>query len=36
MKIMRKNQGIVAKAAEEMQISKKNLYKKLKEYDIEY
>lgn len=36
MKIMRKYQGNVAKAAEEMQIAKKNLYKKLNEYDIKY
>lgn len=36
MKIMRKYHGNVAKAAEEMQIAKKNLYKKLNEYDIKY
>lgn len=33
---VRELSGIVAKAAEEMQISRKNLYKKLKEYEIEY
>lgn len=36
IKIMRKYSGNVAKAAEEMQIAKKNLYKKLNEYDIKY
>ena len=36
IKIMKKHQGNVAKAAEEMQIAKKNLYKKLNEYDIKY
>lgn len=36
IKIMRKYGGNVAKAAEEMQIAKKNLYKKLNEYDIKY
>lgn len=36
IKVMKKHGGTVAKAAEEMQISKKSLYKKLKEYDIKY
>ena len=36
IKIMKKHQGNVGKAAEEMQIAKKNLYKKLNEYDIKY
>ena len=36
IKIMNKYGGNVAKAAEEMQIAKKNLYKKLNEYDIKY
>ena len=35
-KIMKKYEGNVAKASEEMQIAKKNLYKKLNEYDIKY
>lgn len=35
-KIMKKYDGNVAKASEEMQIAKKNLYKKLNEYDIKY
>ena len=33
---MKKYEGNVAKASEEMQIAKKNLYKKLNEYDIKY
>lgn len=36
VKIMNKHSGNVAKAAEEMQIARKNLYKKLNEYDIKY
>lgn len=36
IKIMHKHQGNVAKAAEEMQIARKNLYKKLQEYEIQY
>lgn len=36
LKIMNKHGGNVAKAAEEMQIARKNLYKKLNEYDIKY
>lgn len=36
VKIMNKYGGNVAKAAEEMQIARKNLYKKLNEYDIKY
>ncbi len=36
IKVMNKHGGVVAKAAEEMQISKKSLYKKLKDYDIRY
>ena len=36
IKIMNKYQGNVAKAADEMQIAKKNLYKKLNEYGIKY
>lgn len=36
IRIMSKYEGNVAKAAEEMQIAKKNLYKKLNEYDIKY
>lgn len=36
LKIMNKHDGNVAKAAEEMQIARKNLYKKLNEYDIKY
>ena len=36
LKVIQKYQGNVAKAAEEMQIAKKNLYKKLNEYDIKY
>lgn len=36
LKIMNKHSGNVAKAAEEMQIARKNLYKKLNEYDIKY
>ena len=36
VKIMKKHSGNVAKAAEEMQIARKNLYKKLNEYDIKY
>ncbi len=36
VKIMNKYQGNVAKAAGEMQIAKKNLYKKLNEYGIKY
>lgn len=36
IKIMEKHGGNVAKAAEEMQIAKKNLYKKLNEYHIKY
>lgn len=36
IRIMNKHEGNVAKAAEEMQIAKKNLYKKLNEYDIKY
>lgn len=36
VKIMKKHGGNVARAAEEMQISKKNLYKKLNEYHIKY
>ncbi len=36
IKIMNKHGGNVAKAAEEMQIARKNLYKKLNEYDIKY
>ena len=35
-KIINKYGGNVAKAAEEMQIARKNLYKKLNEYDIKY
>ena len=36
IKIMNKYSGNVAKAADEMQIARKNLYKKLNEYDIKY
>ena len=36
IRIMSKYDGNVAKAAEEMQIARKNLYKKLNEYDIKY
>ena len=36
IKIINKHQGNVAKAAGEMQIAKKNLYKKLNEYGIKY
>lgn len=36
IKIMKKYHGNVAKAAEEMQIARKNLYRKLNEYDIDY
>lgn len=36
IRIMSKYEGNVAKAAEEMQIARKNLYKKLNEYDIKY
>ena len=36
LKVIQKYQGNVAKAAEEMQIAKKNLYKNLNEYDIKY
>ncbi len=36
IKMMHKHQGNVAKAAEEMQIARKNLYKKLQEYEIQY
>lgn len=36
IKIMKKYDGNVAKAADEMQIAKKNLYKKLNEYDINF
>ena len=36
IKTMQKHQGNVAKAAEEMQIARKNLYKKLQEYGIQY
>ena len=35
-KILKKNGGNVAKAAAEMQIAKKNLYRKLNDYDIKY
>lgn len=35
-KIMVKNNGNVAKSAEEMHIARKNLYKKLNDYDIKY
>lgn len=36
IRVMKKHQGNVAKAAEELQIARKNLYKKLNEYDIRY
>lgn len=36
VEILEKYNGNVAKAAEEMQIAKKNLYRKLNEYDIKY
>ena len=36
IKMMHKHQGNVAKAAEEMQIARKNLYKKLQEYASQY
>ena len=36
IKIMNKYSGNVAKAADEMHIARKNLYKKLNEYDIKY
>ncbi len=35
-RIMKKNNGNVAKSAEEMCIARKNLYKKLNDYDIKY
>lgn len=34
--VLEKHGGNVAKAAEEMQIAKKNLYRKLNDYDIKY
>ena len=34
--VLEKHSGNVAKAAEEMQIAKKNLYRKLNDYDIKY
>lgn len=34
--VLAKHGGSVAKAAEEMQIAKKNLYRKLNEYEIKY
>ncbi|MGF6376355.1 DNA-binding NtrC family response regulator [Clostridiales Family XIII bacterium PM5-7] len=36
IKIMKKHNGNVAKAAEEMSIARKNLYKKLNEHQIKY
>lgn len=36
IKVMKKHDGNVAKAAEELQIAKKNLYKKLNAYEIKY